>query len=57
MAKPPKDYRWRIYNIKETPAKLMAASLLLTRSALRKAIVELKIDYKLRSRLVALRQG
>jgi 1,2-phenylacetyl-CoA epoxidase PaaB subunit len=58
MVKPPKDYRWRIYQIKEAPAKLIGSVTAPDEeSALRKAIVELKIEHNLRRRLVALRQG
>jgi hypothetical protein len=58
MAKPPKDYSWRIYHTKDTPAKLIGSITAPDEeSALRTAIVELKIEDKLRSRLVALRQG
>jgi hypothetical protein len=54
-----KNYRWRIYHIKDTPAKFIGTVTAPDeRTALKKAIVELEIeDAQIRKRLVAMRQG
>jgi hypothetical protein len=58
MAKLPKDYRWQIYHVKDTPAKFIGTVTAPDEeTALRKAVVELKIEHNLRSRLVAMRQA
>ena len=53
-----KDYRWKIYHIKTTPAKFMGTVTAPDEeAALRRAISELEIEPQLRSRLIAMRQG
>jgi hypothetical protein len=53
-----KDYRWKIYHIKTTPAKFMGTVTAPDEeTALRRAISELEIEHNLRSRLIAMRQG
>ena len=53
-----KDYRWRIYHVKDTPAKFIGAVTAPDEeTALKRAVSELKIDLKIRNRIVALRQG
>jgi hypothetical protein len=56
---PNKEYRWRIYHIKGTPAKFLGTvSAADEQAAIKKAIVELEIkDHQTQKRLVALRQG
>jgi hypothetical protein len=56
---PKKEYRWRIYHIKGTPAKFLGTvSAADEQAAIEKAIAELEIeDPQTRKRLVALRQG
>jgi hypothetical protein len=56
---PKKEYRWRIYHIKETPAKFLGTvSATDEAAAIKRAIVELEIkDPQMQKRLVALRQG
>jgi hypothetical protein len=55
---PKKDYRWKIYHIKNTPAKFIGTVTAPDEeTALRKAVVELEIEHNLRNRLVAMRQG
>jgi hypothetical protein len=53
-----KDYRWKIYHIKNTPAKFIGTVTAPDEeTALRKAVAELEIEHNLRNRLVAMRQG
>jgi 1,2-phenylacetyl-CoA epoxidase PaaB subunit len=53
-----KDSRWKIYNIKSTPAKFIGSVTAPDEeAALKKAISELEIDPKIRNRIVAMRQG
>jgi hypothetical protein len=53
-----KDYRLAIYHIKGTPAKFIGSvSAPDEETALKKAVVELEIDPKIRNRIVAMRQG
>jgi hypothetical protein len=55
---PKKEYRWAIYHIKGTPAKFIGSvSAPDEETALKKAVVELEIDTKIRNRIVAMRQG
>jgi hypothetical protein len=55
---PKKDYRWKIYHIKNTPAKFIGTVTAPDEeTALRKAVAELEIEHNLRNRLVAMRQG
>jgi hypothetical protein len=61
MAKAPKEYRWKIYDAQIEIG--MSTTFLGTvtapdeETALRRALVELKIDTKIHRRVVALRQG
>jgi hypothetical protein len=53
-----KEYRWAIYHIKGTPAKFIGSVTAHDEeTALKKALVELDIEPKLRNRIVAMRQG
>jgi hypothetical protein len=53
-----KDYRSQIYHIKATPAKYLRGVYAPDEeTALKKAHEELKIDPKIRNRIVAMRQG
>jgi hypothetical protein len=56
---PNKEYRWRIYHIKGTPAQFLGTvSATDEQEAIKKAISELEIrDPHTQKRLVALRQG
>jgi ribosomal 50S subunit-associated protein YjgA (DUF615 family) len=56
---PKKEYRWRIYHIKGTPAQFLGTVLATDeQEAIKKAIAELEIkDPQTQKRLVALRQG
>jgi hypothetical protein len=55
---PKKDYRWAIYHIKKTPAQFIGnVTAPDEERALKRAVVELEIEPKLRNRLVAMRQG
>jgi hypothetical protein len=58
MAMRLKDYRWQIYHIKDTPAKFIGTVTAPDEeTALKKAVIELKINPKVQRRLTALRQG
>jgi hypothetical protein len=53
-----KEYRWRIYHVKDMPAKFIGAVTAPDEeTALKRAVSELKNDPKIRNRIVALRQG
>ncbi len=56
---PSKEYRWRIYHIKGTPAQFLGTvSATNEQEAIKKAISELEIrDRQTQKRLAALRQG
>lgn len=55
---PKKDCRWAIYHITSTPAKFIGTVTAPDEGvALKKAVVELEIEPKIRNRLVAMRQG
>jgi hypothetical protein len=56
---PKKEYRWRIYHIKGTPAQFLGtASATDEQAAIKRAISELEIkDPQTQKRLITLRQG
>jgi hypothetical protein len=56
----PKDYRWQIYRIKDTPPAKFIGTVTAPdeQTALEKAIDDLEIKYpQIRKELVAMRQG